>query len=225
MTRHERSGDDRPMTLVTIRGSALRRLVEAVLLPHVDTPAQYTGGELNQVVKDHASVKTKVVLGMPDTYALGMSSLGLKVLYHCWNERSDTLCERVFAPWPDMEARMRQHSVPLYSLETFTPVRDFDVFALSVAYEGGFTNILTMLDLAGIPLKAEERTMRDPFVIMGGHTAFAPEPIADYIDAFCIGEGEELAIDVSNKISKLKAEGLGRDAILFRLTREVPGVY
>lgn len=213
------------MTAVSLRGSELRRLVEAEILPHVDTPAQYTGGELNQIVKDHASVKTKVVLGMPDTYAMGMSSLGLKVLYHCWNERADTLCERVFAPWPDMEARMREHSVPLYSLETFTPVRDFDVFALSVAYEGGFTNILTMLDLAGIPLKAEERTLRDPFVIMGGHTAFAPEPIAEFIDLFCIGEGEELAIDVSNKISELKAEGLGRDAILYRLTREVPGVY
>jgi radical SAM family uncharacterized protein len=212
-------------SLPSLRGSVLRRLVEAEILPHVETPAQYTGGELNQIVKDHTSVKTKVVLGMPDTYAMGMSSLGLKVLYHCWNERADTLCERVFAPWPDMEARMRALSVPLYSLETFTPVRDFDVFALSVAYEGGFTNILTMLDLAGIPLKAEDRTMRDPFVIMGGHTAFAPEPIADFIDAFCIGEGEELAIDVSNKITDLKAEGLSRDAILYRLTREVPGVY
>src|SRR5579862_7441150 len=216
-----------PTVSTDLRGPALRRLVEARILPHVDMPAQYTGGELNQIVKDHASVKTKVVLGMPDTYAMGMSSLGLKVLYHCWNERSDTLCERVFAPWPDMEARMREHAVPLYSLETFTPVRDFDVLALSVAYEGGFTNILTMLDLAGIPLKAEERTMRDPFVIMGGHTAFAPEPIADFIDVFCIGEGEELAIDVTNTISELKALGLGldRDALLYRLCREVPGVY
>src|SRR5258708_741741 len=155
----------------TLRGPALRRYVEAHLLPHVETPAQYTGGEQNQVVKDHSTVKTKVVLGMPDTYAMGMSSLGMKVLYHVWNLRPDTVCERVFAPWPDMEARMREHSVPLYSLETFTPIRHFYVFALSVAYEGGFTNILTMLDLAGIPLKAEERTMRDPIVIMGGHTA------------------------------------------------------
>ncbi len=214
-----------PFTPITLRGSALRRLVEAEILPHVDTPAQYTGGELNQVVKDHASVKIKVALGMPDTYAMGMSSLGLKVLYHCWNLREDTVCERVFTPWPDMEQRMRQQRVPLYSLETFTPISEFDVLALSVAYEGGFTNILTMLDLAGIPLKAEERTMKHPIVIMGGHTAFAPEPIADYIDAFCIGEGEELAIDVSNKIGELKALGLDRDALLLRLTREVPGVY
>ena len=214
-----------PFTPVTLRGAELRRLVESQILPHVDTPAQYTGGELNQVVKDHRSVKTKIALGMPDTYAMGMSSLGLKVLYHCWNLRDDTVCERVFAPWPDMEAKMREERVPLYSLETFTPIREFDVLALSVAYEGGFTNILTMLDLAGIPQKAEERTMRDPIVIMGGHTAFAPEPIADYIDAFCIGEGEELAIDVSVKISELKAQGLDRETLLYRLTREVPGVY
>lgn len=209
----------------TLRNDALRRYVGAHLLPHVTTPAQYTGGELNQIVKDHASVRTKVVFGMPDTYAMGMSSLGMKVLYHCWNLREDTLCERVFTPWPDMEKKMREHGVPLYSLESFTPVRDFDVLALSVAYEGGFTNILTMLDLAGIPLRAEERTMRDPFVIMGGHTAFAPEPIADFIDAFCMGEGEELAIDVTNKISELKALGLERDELLLRLCREVPGVY
>ena len=206
-------------------GPELRRYVETHILPHVETPAQYTGGELNQIVKDPASVKTKVALGMPDTYALGMSSLGLKVLYHVWNLQPDTLCERVFAPWPDMEALMREHRVPLYSLESFTPIRNFDVLALSVAYEGGFTNILTMLDLAGIPLKAEERSMQDPFVIMGGHTAFAPEPIADFIDAFCIGEGEELALDVSAKITELKTLGLDRETLLYRLCREVPGVY
>jgi len=208
-----------------LRGKELRRYVEAHILPHVDTPAQYTGGEQNQVIKDHATVKMKVALGMPDTYAMGMSSLGLKVLYHCWNLRDDTVCERVFAPWPDMEAQMREHNTPLYSLETFTPIREFDILAFSVAYEGGFTNMLTMLDLAGIPLKAEQRTMTDPIVIMGGHTAFAPEPIADYVDAFCIGEGEELAIDVSQKIGELKALGLDRETLLHRLCREVPGVY
>ena len=209
----------------TTSNAELRRYVEAHILPHVDTPAQYCGGELNQVVKDHRAVRTKVAFAMPDTYAMGMSSLGMKVLYHCWNLREDTLCERVFAPWPDMEGRMREHGVPLFSLETYTPIRDFDVFAFSVAYEGGFTNMLTMLDLAGIPLKAEDRTLRDPFVIMGGHTAFAPEPIADFVDAFCIGEGEELAIEVTAKITALKAEGLDRDTLLLRLCREVPGVY
>ncbi|HEY3323878.1 MAG TPA: TIGR03960 family B12-binding radical SAM protein [Planctomycetota bacterium] len=209
----------------SLRGPELRRYVEAHLLPHVETPAQYTGGEHNQVVKDHASVSVRVVLGMPDTYAMGMSSLGLKVLYHVWNQQPDTLCERVFAPWPDMEARMREHAVPLYSLESFVPVRDFDVLALSVAYEGGFTNILTMLDLAGIPLRATERTQRDPIVIMGGHVAFSPEPVADFIDAFCIGEGEELAVEVTRKIAQLKAAGLSREELLYQLACQVPGVY
>ncbi|MEI6235268.1 MAG: TIGR03960 family B12-binding radical SAM protein [Planctomycetota bacterium] len=214
-----------PPNALHLRNDSLRRYVGNYLLPHVDMPAQYTGGELNQIVKDHASVKTKIAFGMPDTYAMGMSSLGMKVLYHCWNLRDDTLCERVFTPWPDMEKRMREHRVPLYTLETFTPVREYDVLAFSVAYEGGFTNILTMLDLAGIPLKSEDRTMSDPIVIMGGHTAFAPEPIADFIDAFCIGEGEELAVEVTNKITELKALGLDRDTLLYRLCREVPGVY
>jgi len=208
-----------------LRGRELRRYVESRILPYVETPAQYTGGELNQIVKDHAATKTKVVLGMPDTYALGMSSLGVKILYHVWNSHPGTLCERVFAPWPDMEALMRQHRVPLYALESFTPVRDFDVFALSVAYEGGFTNILTMLDLAGIPLHAGERSLADPFVILGGHAAFAPEPLAGFIDAFCIGDGEELAIEVTDKLTQLKAQGLDRETTLYRLACEVPGVY
>ncbi|MCY3021970.1 MAG: TIGR03960 family B12-binding radical SAM protein [Planctomycetota bacterium] len=208
-----------------LRGCALRRYVEAHILPYVETPAQYTGGEQNQIVKDHAAARIRVVLGMPDTYAVGMSSLGIRILYHVWNSRPDTLCERVFAPWPDMEARMREHRAPLYSLETFTPVRDFDVFALSVGYEGGFTNILTMLDLAGMPLRAAERTARDPLVIMGGHAAFAPEPMADFIDAFCLGDGEELAVEITDKIADLKAQGLDRETVLYRLAREVPGVY
>ncbi|MFH0937902.1 MAG: TIGR03960 family B12-binding radical SAM protein [Planctomycetota bacterium] len=208
-----------------MRGAELRHYVEQHILPYVETPAQYTGGELNQIVKDHAAVKVKIVLGMPDTYAMGMSSLGLKILYQVWNSNPDTLCERVYAPWPDMEARMREHHVPLYSLETFTPVRDFDIFALSVAYEGGFTNILTMLDLAGIPLKAAVRTAQDPIVILGGHAAFAPEPMTDFIDAFCIGDGEELVVEISAKIAEFKALKLDRQTLLYRLAREVPGVY
>ncbi len=208
-----------------LAGAALRRYVEAHVLPHVETPAQYTGGEQNQIVKDHSSVRLRVALAMPDTYAMGMSSLGLKILYHVWNTRPQTLCERVFTPWPDMEDRMRQHSVSLYTLESFTPVRQFDVLAFSVAYEGGFTNLLTMLDLAGIPLHATARGQDDPLVIMGGHTAFSPEPLADFIDAFCIGEGEEMAVEISDKIAALKAEKLPREELLYRLCREVPGVY
>ena len=208
-----------------LRGAELRRYVESHILPLVQTPAQYTGGELNQVVKTHAQMRVKVALAFPDTYAMGMSSTGMKVLYGLWNERADVCCERVFAPWPDMEARMREHGVPLYSLETFTPLREFDLLAFSVAYEMGFTNILTMLDLAGIPLLAAERTLEDPLVLMGGHTAFAPEPVADFIDAFCLGEGEELALEAGDKIVELKRLGLSRDELLYRLCREVEGIY
>ncbi|MCK6471734.1 MAG: TIGR03960 family B12-binding radical SAM protein [Planctomycetes bacterium] len=208
-----------------LRGDELRSYLERHVLPHVTTPAQYTGGELNQTVKPHEGKRVKVALAFPDTYAMGMSSTGFRILYHVWNLREDYVCERVFAPWPDMEAQLRAHGAPLYTLETFTPVVEYDVLAFSVAYEMGFTNMLTMLDLAGIPLKATERTWKHPLVLMGGHTAFAPEPIADYVDAFCIGEGEELALDVTEKWSELKRAGLSRDEALLRLCREVPGVY
>ncbi|MCZ7644559.1 MAG: TIGR03960 family B12-binding radical SAM protein [Planctomycetota bacterium] len=208
-----------------LRGAELRRYVERHLAPHVATPAQYLGGELNRVVKDHAGKRIKVALSFPDTYAMGSSSTGFRILYHVWNLREDSVCERVFAPWPDMEAKLREHGVGLYTLETFTPVREYDVLAFSCAYEMGFTNMLTILDLAGIPLRAEARTREDPIVIFGGHTAFAPEPVADYVDAFCIGEGEELAVEVTEKIAELKAAGLPREELLLRLAREVPGVY
>ncbi|MCW8129290.1 MAG: TIGR03960 family B12-binding radical SAM protein [Planctomycetota bacterium] len=208
-----------------LRNAELRRYVERQILPFVSTPAQYAGGELNQVVKDHAAMRAKVALAFPDTYTMGMSSTGFKILYGLWNEQPDIVCERCFAPWPDMEARMREHGAPLYTLETFTPVSEYDVLAFSVAYEMGFTNMLTMLDLAGIPLKAEARDRSHPIVIMGGHTAFAPEPIADYVDAFCIGEGEELALEVVNKVVELKKLGLPREELLYRLCREVEGVY
>jgi radical SAM family uncharacterized protein len=208
-----------------LRGAELRRCLERRVLPFVRTPAQYTGGELNQIVKDHDSVRARVALGFPDTYALGMSSLGLQILYHVWNERPEFSCERVFAPWPDMETRMREHGVPLYTLETFTPVREFDIFALSVPYELNFTNVLTLLDLAGQPLHSQERGEGRPLVIAGGHGAFSPEPLADFVDAFCIGEGEELALEVTDKVAELKPQGLPRDELLYRLCREVRGVY
>jgi len=216
---------DRDKPAAHLRCAELRSYVDRHVLPRVTTPAQYVGGELNQIVKDHAKMRLKIALAFPDTYAMGMSSTGFKVLYGLWNEQADMCCERVFAPWPDMEARMREHGVPLYGLETFTPIGEFDILAFSVAYEMGFTNMLTMLDLAGIPLHSEDRTLDHPIVIMGGHTAFAPEPIADFVDAFCIGEGEELALEVANKVDELKRAGCDRETLLLRLCREVPGIY
>jgi radical SAM family uncharacterized protein len=178
---------------------------------------------------------------------MGMSSLGLQILYHVWNSLPHVACERVFAPWPDLEAQLRRHAVPLYTLESFTPVREADVVAFSLGYELGATNLLTMLDLAGIPLHAAGRTERDPLVILGGHAAFNPEPLADFVDAFCLGEGEELAVELAEKLVALqepvaksqepeansqKPEAnshppapLSRDELLYRLAREVPGVY
>lgn len=208
-----------------LSGPQLRQHVERCALPFVETPAQYTGGELNQIVKDHTAVRAKIALAFPDTYGMGMSSTGTKILYGLWNDQPDLCCERVYAPWPDMEALMREHGIPLYSLETFTPIRAFDVVAFSVAYELGFTNMLTMLDLAGIPLHASDRKDDDPIVIMGGHAAFTPEPVADFIDVACIGEGEELAVELVNKIVELKSEGLAREELLYRLSREVRGAY
>ena len=235
----------------SLRGPELRRFLEAHILPYVQTPAQYTGGELNQVLKDHAAVRLKVALAFPDTYAMGMSSLGLQILYHVWNALPHVACERVFAPWPDLEALLRRHAAPLYTLESFTPVREADVVAFSLGYELGATNLLTMLDLAGIPLHAADRTERDPLVILGGHAAFNPEPLADFVDAFCLGEGEELAVELAEKLialrsgatqqpeansqkpaaspstphSALRTPHLSRDELLYRLAREVPGVY
>jgi radical SAM superfamily enzyme YgiQ (UPF0313 family) len=160
------------------------------VLPHVQTPAQYLGGEWNAVHKDHRSLRGKLCLAFPDTYTIGMSHHGLQVLYSLMNQREDWVCERAFAPWVDMEQQLRQQQLPLYSLESFTPLGQFDVLGFSLQYEVGCSNVLTMLDLAGIPLRAEQRTARHPLVIAGGPCAQNPEPLAPFIDLFVTGDGE-----------------------------------
>src|SRR3954447_13980946 len=169
---------------------ALKDAVVSTVLPRVRTPAQYVGGELNSIVKDHRGVRGTVCLAFPDTYALGMSHHGLQVLYSLMNAR-DWACERVFTPLPDFEAALREQGVPLYSLETFTPLADFDVVGFSLQYEICDTNVLTMLDLGGVPLHAKDRTLEHPLVIAGGPGAQNPELLAPYIDIFIIGDGEE----------------------------------
>jgi radical SAM family uncharacterized protein len=168
-------------------------LKEAVsrLLPQVQTPAQYIGGELNCVVKNHRRVRGKLCLAFPDMYTLGMSHHGLQVLYTIMNSDPQWACERVFTPWPDFEQILRRHDLPLYSLETFTPLRDFDLIGFSLQYEICYTNILTMLDLGGIPLHSQDRTLDHPLVIAGGPGAQNPEVLAPFIDLFVIGDGEE----------------------------------
>jgi radical SAM family uncharacterized protein len=161
------------------------------LLPRVQTPGQYIGGELNAVVQDHRQVLGKVCLAFPDTYTLGMSHHGLQVLYTIMNNDPRWACERAFTPWIDFEQLLRQHNLPLYSLETFTPLREFDLVGFSLQYEICYTNILTMLDLGGIPLHSIERTLEHPLVVCGGPGAQNPEVLAPFIDVFVIGDGEE----------------------------------
>lgn len=161
------------------------------LVPHVQTPGQYIGGELNAVVKDHRHVRGKLCLAFPDTYTLGMSHHGLQVLYTIMNNDPQWACERAFTPWVDFEQALSRERLPLYSLETFTPLREFDLVGFSLQYEVCYTNVLTMLHLGGIPLHSKNRTMDDPLVICGGPGAQNPEVLAPFVDIFVIGDGEE----------------------------------
>lgn len=161
------------------------------LLPRVQMPGQYIGGELHSVVKDHRQVQGTICLAFPDTYPLGMSHHGLQILYSIMNDDPRWACERAFTPWLDFEAVLREHRLPLYSLETFTPLKDFDVVGFSLQYEVCYTNLLTMLDLGGIPFLSKDRTFDHPLVIAGGPGAQNPEILAPYIDLFVIGDGEE----------------------------------
>lgn len=167
-----------------------RQQLESLVWPHVQAPAQYVGGERNIVVKDHRALRGRLGIGFPDAYTIGMSHHGLQVLYSLMNRRPDWCAERVFTPWPDMEALLRTHGIPLYSLETFTALSDFDVIGLSLQYEISSPNVLTMIDLGGIPLEARDRTMSDPLVVAGGPCCQNPEPMADYFDVMIIGDGE-----------------------------------
>lgn len=174
----------------------LRQELESKVWPHVQTPAQYVGGERNIVVKDHDSVRGKVCLGFPDAYTIGMSHHGLQVLYSLMNRRTDWCAERVFTPWPDMESLLRRNELPLYSLETFTPLSEFDVLGLSLQYEISSPNVLTMLDLGGIPLESDERTMSDPLILAGGPCCQNPEPMADFFDVMIAGDGEPMLPEI-----------------------------
>ena len=196
------------------------------LLPLVNKPVQYVGGELNSTVKDWDSTVVRWVLMYPDAYEVGLPNQGVQILYEVLNERDDTLAERTYAVWPDLENLMRENGVPQFTVDGHRAVGDFDVFGLSFSTELGYTNMLTALDLAGIPLAAESRGDEDPIVIAGGHAAFNPEPISRFIDAAVLGDGEQAALDITDCIASFKADGSpgGRDALLGRLA-EIEGVY
>jgi len=201
------------------------------LLPSVQKPIQYVGGELHAVVKDWDSAAVRWVLMYPDAYEVGQPNQGVQILYEVLNERDDVLAERTYSVWPDMEAALREHGIPQFTVDGHRPVRAFDLFGISFSTELGYTNMLTALDLAGIPLLVTDRGDDDPIVIAGGHAAFNPEPIADFIDAAVLGDGEEAALRVTDIVRDWKNAGRpgGRDGLLMRLATDgvayVPAFY
>lgn len=200
--------------------------IDPVWLMHIQKPARYIGGEWNSVVKDHDSVDVKVALAFPDVYEVAMSHLGLKIIYSVLNARNDTLAERVYAPWVDMEALMREKHIPLYTLESKCPVKDFDVLGFTMPFEMCYTNILNMLDLAGIPLLAKDRGENDPIVVSGGPCVYNAEPVADFFDVFFIGESEEAIGEMADIVKAWKKEGKpgGRKEIIRRMAG-IKGCY
>jgi len=193
------------------------------LLRSVEKPGRYIGGEWNAVEKDPSRVRLRVALAFPDVYEIGMSYLGQKILYDRLNRRPDILAERVFAPWPDFERALRSAGIPLPSIETKTPLGEFDVLGFSLLYELNDSNVLTMLDLAGLPFRAQDRT-RLPLVIAGGPAAFNPEPVAGIFDLFVIGDGEEAFLELLDRLGEAKSKGAAKDEILADFAR-LPGVY
>lgn len=194
------------------------------ILPTVQKPARYTGGEFNEIQKDPADVRVRVAFCFPDTYEIGMSNVGMRILYGVMNEMEGVWCQRVFAPWGDMEEAMRKHDLPLWALESKAPVRDFDMVAFTVGYEMAYSNILNMLDLAGIPRLARERHGLKNIVFAGGVCTFNPEPLADFFDFFSLGEGEESTVEIVSLYDRAKAGDWSKERFL-REVAAIPGVY
>ena len=194
------------------------------ILPTVQKPARYTGGEFNEIKKDLADVRVRVAFCFPDTYEIGMSNVGMRILYGVMNEMDGVWCERVFAPWGDMEEAMRKHNLPLWALESQDPVKDFDMIAITIGYEMCYTNILNMLSLAGVPLHAKDRDGLHNIVFAGGVCTFNPEPLADFIDFFSLGEGEEITPEIISLYDRAKAEGWSKHEFLLEVSK-IPGIY
>ena len=194
------------------------------ILPRVQKPARYVGGEYNAVLKDKAQVDTRIAFCFPDTYEIGMSNLGMRILYGVMNGMDGVWCERVFAPWGDMEEEMRKADMPLFALESGDPITDFDIVAFSVGYEMAFPAILNMLDLARIPLHASERTGLSPLVIAGGTAMYNAEPMADFIDLVSLGEGEDLTVELVELYRTARREGWSKQQLL-RAAAQLDGVY
>ena len=194
------------------------------ILPRVQKPARYVGGEYNAVIKDKAQVDTRIAFCFPDTYEIGMSNLGMRILYGVMNQMEGVWCERVFAPWGDMEEEMRRADIPLFGLESGDPITNFDIVAFSVGYEMAFTAILNMLDLAGIPLRSAQRDGLTPLVIAGGTAMYNAEPIADFIDLISLGEGEDITVELVELHRRARREGWSKAEFL-RAAARLDGIY
>jgi len=194
------------------------------LLLKVQKPGRYSGGEINSVIKDKESVDVRFAFCFPDTYEIGMSHLGMKILYSQFNARDDIWCERVFAPWTDFEEVMRENNIPLFALESRDAIKDFDIIGFTMQYEMSYTNVLNMLDLAGLPLKSADRPDLSPLVVAGGPCVCNPEPIADFIDLFFLGEGEEVDLELIDLYKEFKKKG-GSKADFLKAAAKIEGVY
>jgi len=194
------------------------------ILPQVSQPVRYAGNELNSVRRNASEAEASIMLAFPDVYEVGMSYIGFKILYEIVNSRPEFVAERAFAPWPDMEALMRLYNLPLYGLETYASARSFDVIGFTLQYELTYTNVLAMLELAGVPLRADARTNNDPIVIAGGPCASNPEPMAAFFDLVVVGDGEEVIMEIMSEVARKKREGAERADIVDSLS-EISGVY
>ena len=194
------------------------------LLLSVQKPGRYSGGEINSVIKDKNKVDVRFAFCFPDTYEIGMSHLGMKILYSLFNSRDDIWCERVFAPWLDFEEVMRENNIPLFALESRDPISEFDFIGFTLQYEMAYTNVLNMLDLAGIPMRSKDRNENHPLVVAGGPCVCNAEPLADFIDIFFLGEGEEVDLELIDLYKEHKKKGFNRQAFLIEASK-IEGVY
>lgn len=195
-----------------------------LILEDVEKPVRYMGNEYNSIHKNPDDVKIRAALAFPDVYEIGMSHLGLKILYHLLNEREDVYCERVFCPWIDMESKMKENNIPLFTLETRSPLKELDLIGFTLQYELSYTNVLNMIDMAGIPLFAQDRKHNHPFVIAGGPCAYNVEPLAPFFDFVVMGEGEEVVLDIIDLLGEHKDNGGDRFSFLKKVA-QIPGVY
>ena len=216
--------NDFPQVNIVVTPSQVEKMVCDKIIQKVQKPTRYMGYELNSVHRDWDTVGFKMLLAFPDVYEVGMSYVGFKILYNIINSNPSWVAERTFAPWPDMEDQMRANGVPLYGLESFNPARNYDVIGFTLQYEMTYTNVVNMLILSGIEPLSRDRSEDDPIIVAGGPCASNPEPMAEFMDAFDLGDGEESLAEIAETVERCKRDGLCRSDIVRELAK-IPGVY